>query len=112
MFTAELRRTPSGPKKFVVVINGTRTIRFGQLGASDYTLHKDFDRMVRYLRRHARPEDFLRRGLRSLDDVRSSKEDWDDIFTAGFWSRWLLWSRPGLKAAKAFMARRFGIRFV
>lgn len=112
MLHARLRRTPEGPKKFVVVLeDGTgnqRTIRFGQLGASDYTIHKDYERMLRYLHRHSYPEDWRHR---SVDNVRSTREDWSDPYTAGFWSRWLLWSRPSLRQAKDVITRRFGITF-
>jgi hypothetical protein len=110
---ARLRRTPDGPKKFVVVLEDSRqqhhTIRFGQLGASDYTIHKDYDRMLRYLHRHSYPEDW--RGSKRPDGVVSTREDWDDPFHAGFWSRWLLWSRPTLREAKELITRKFGIRF-
>ena len=34
------------------------------------------------------------------------------IKTAGFWSRWLLWSKPSMKEAKTLMSKKFGIRFI
>ena len=34
--------------KYDAVINGTKTVSFGQKGASDYTKHKDTDRKERY----------------------------------------------------------------
>ena len=39
-------------KKFDAVIDGKKTISFGQHGASDYTKHKDNDRKNRYIDRH------------------------------------------------------------
>ena len=60
--------------------DGTK-VRFGRSGYSDYTIHKDPVRMQRYLARH------------------SARENWRDPKTAGFWSRWLLWSEPSLRAA-------------
>ena len=33
-------------------INGTKTISFGQKGASDYTKHKDPQRTTNYINRH------------------------------------------------------------
>jgi len=32
--------------------------------------------------------------------------------TAGFWSRWLLWSKPTLSGAKKFMEKKFNIKIV
>jgi hypothetical protein len=54
--------------------NGVKTVRFGAVGYSDYTVHKDRERRRRYIARHG-----------------MGREDWSDPNTAGFWSRWLLW---------------------
>lgn len=87
------RLGPKDPKKYQVVI-GSRTIKFGAKGYSDYTIHKDRERMVRYLIRH------------------KSRENWSDPMTPGFWSRWLLWSEPSLKNAKSLIKRKFGLLVV
>ena len=58
-------------------------VRFGLAGFSDYTIHKDAERMHRYLVRHRKRENWTRSGGK----------------TAGFWSRWLLWSEPSFKKA-------------
>lgn len=44
----------------------------------------------------------------------SDKEQWllGGVATAGFWSRWYLWSQPTIEEARTFMSRRFGITFV
>ena len=39
-------------KKFEALIDGKKTIHFGQKNASDYTVHKDEERKKRYLQRH------------------------------------------------------------
>ena len=39
-------------KKFEALIDGEKTIHFGQKNASDYTIHKDEERKKRYLQRH------------------------------------------------------------
>lgn len=111
-----ITRSPNRLKKFRATIwngNGTRStsVDFGQAGASDYTLHKDFDRMVRYVMRHSHPDDFI--GLRNIERVNSTKERWgvDGIRTAGFWSRWLLWSKPSLRGAVRNIHSKFrGVR--
>ena len=41
----------------------------------------------------------------------SKTEDWtaDGFLTAGFWSRWLLWSHPTLPDSIRFIKKKFGI---
>lgn len=62
-------------KKYMVKI-GNHVIHFGAAGYDDYTTHHDDRRKANYIQRH------------------QAREDWDDYFTAGFWSRWLLWNKP------------------
>lgn len=88
--------TRSGKKWMVTIFytDGRRkTVHFGAEGYDDYTMHKDPDRMSLYVSRH------------------SSKEDWtkSGIETAGFWSRWILWSKPSLTAAIKFTKDKFGL---
>ena len=69
----------------------TKTVSFGQAGASDYTIHKDKDRMMRYILRHKEREDWTSEGNE----------------TAGFYSRWILWNLPSLRASVADTNTRF-----
>ena len=39
-------------KNYQAVIDGKKTVHFGQAGASDMTQHKDKDRKQRYIDRH------------------------------------------------------------
>lgn len=84
-------------KKYTVVVVGDdgrrRTIRFGAAGMSDYTKHRDPARKRAYVRRHARRENWTASGIR----------------TAGFWARWVLWSKPTIAASVASLSRRFGV---
>jgi hypothetical protein len=70
------------------------TVQFGARGYQDYTQHGDAQRRARYLTRHR------------------ARESWGaaGIGTAGFWSRWLLWNRPTVRASAADISRRFGVR--
>ena len=68
------------------------SIQFGAKGMSDFTIHKDKKRKERYIKRH------------------QANEDWNDPLTAGFWSRWLLWNKPTLKASINDMEKRFDIK--
>lgn len=91
-----LKKSTNPNKKYMVYVDPPgRTIHFGAAGMSDYTKHKDKERMARYNARH------------------KSSENWgaSGITTAGFWSKWLLWNKPSLSASKASMSKRFGITF-
>ena len=71
-----------------------KTIQFGAAGMTDFILSKgDKERKERYIKRHS-----------------GMGEDWNDPLTAGFWSRWLLWNKPTLKASIKDMEKRFDIK--
>ena len=89
-----LKKSPNIKKKFRVVFADGKYVDFGAKGYSDYTIHKDPKRMKRYLQRHRSRENWTKSG----------------IDTAGFWSRWLLWSEPSLPKAKTFMEKKFQIK--
>jgi hypothetical protein len=75
-------------KKWMVTTPTGRTIHFGAAGYEDYTMHGDLMRARDYVRRHA------------------AREDWSDPETAGYWSRWLLWDKPSIRAAVAAIRQR------
>ena len=87
----------NGEKKYKVTIihsNGTKkTVQFGAKGYSDYTKHKDKERMGRYDARHKRKENWTKSGINS----------------AGFWAKWILWNKPSLSASISSTASKFGI---
>jgi len=90
-----LTKNPDKIKKFKVTLPDGRSVKFGARGYSDYTIHGDEDRMKRYLTRHRSRENWTKSG----------------IDTAGFWSRWLLWSEPSLEGAKKRIEKKFNITF-
>ena len=94
-YTFELFKSDSPNKKYKVIIyeNGIKkkTIHFGSAGMSDYTIHKDDERKLRYIKRHSNNENWSKSG----------------IFTAGFWSRWMLWNLSTLQASYNDIKRRF-----
>jgi hypothetical protein len=69
------------PKKWVAIFPDGKRVSFGAAGYQDYTMHKDPARQRRYITRHEK------------------HENWSDPRTAGFWSRWLLWSKPSFNEA-------------
>lgn len=55
-----------------------KRIHFGAKGYEDYTIHKDEERKQKYLKRH------------------SVRENFNNPYTAGALSRWILWNKPTL----------------
>jgi len=69
-------KSSSNPnKKYDAIIDGKKTIPFGQKNASDYTKNKDDERKERYINRHKK------------------NENWNDPKTAGFYSKNILWNK-------------------
>lgn len=83
-------------KKFTAIFdcpkcNKTKVIHFGAKGMSDYTIHKDEERMKRYLNRH------------------KANEDWNNPLTAGALSRWILWNKPSYEESVKDFIDRFNL---
>ena len=91
-----VKRAVNGVHKFTAVFPDGAKVNFGRQGYSDYTKHKDKERMERYLTRHRSRENWTRSGAH----------------TAGFWSRWLLWSSPSLLGAKRKTEKVLGKKIV
>ena len=115
----KLIKSPKSDKKFRVISPDNKTVDFGAKGYSDYTLHKNPLRMRLYVGRHGGiiPQ-YLKNELnknkihsKMMNVSSSTKEDWSKsgIMTAGFWSRWLLWSDPNIEKAKNIITKKFKI---
>jgi hypothetical protein len=94
-----LTKSPKYNKKFRVTFEDKSFVDFGARGYSDYTIHKNPNRMQSYIKRHG---------------SKASRENWTKtgIKTAGFWSRWLLWSFPTLDNSKKYIENKFQIKIV
>lgn len=68
-----------------------KTTHFGARGYSDYTIHKDNARKERYIARHKK------------------REKWDDMFSAGALSRWILWNNKNLKSSIKDYKKKFSL---
>jgi len=79
-------------KKWTVRFPDGKQVSFGDPDYQDYTQHHDVKRKTLYINRHR------------------SREDWNNIYTAGFWSRWLLWNKPSLNSSISDIEHRFNVR--
>ena len=97
MRLVSLTKSSQAAKKYTAVFStdagGTKTVHFGAEGYLDYTQHGDPKRKELYIQRHAA----------------TGREQWDNIHTAGFWSRWLLWDQPTLQEAINKIEKKFKI---
>ena len=78
-------------KKYDARIDGSKTVSFGEKGASDFTKHKDTERKNRYIDRHKKNENWNASGAKA----------------AGFYSKHVLWNKPTLKASIDDINKRF-----
>jgi len=95
-----IEESPNKEKKLVAYFYDKdgkkfRTVHFGARGMSDFTQHKDPDRMKNYLARHG-----------------GMGEDWKDPMTAGALSRWILWGKPSLRESFNDFKKRFKLEGV
>ena len=99
-YTAYLQKSKNPNKKYTVIIfkddSKIKTVHFGASAYSDYTKHHDEDRMKLYVSRHKSRENWTKSG----------------ITTAGFWSKWILWSKPSLAEAIKFASKKFNIKII
>lgn len=80
--------SPKPQKKYMVQIDG-KIIHFGDSRYSDFLMNQDPERKKRYLARHF------------------PRENWNDIYTPAFWSRWLLWNEPTMEESLKDIEKRF-----
>lgn len=78
-------------KKFYIITNDNKKVYFGAAGMSDFTIHKDPVRKLKYVVRHQTRENWTKTG----------------IDTPGFWSRWYLWNKPTLQASYDDIKKKF-----
>jgi len=109
----KVKKEPKSSKyKFSAFLPNGKRVRFGASGYSDFTLHGDPERVKRYLKRHGAVG---KPNITNLFKIKkSSKENWSPrgVATAGFWSRWLLWSYPTLERSAQKISQILGERIV
>ena len=90
----QLFKSDKKDKRFKIILGDGSVVHFGDQRYQNYTMHRDSDRKRLYIIRHQK------------------NEDWDDIKTPAFWSRWLLWNLPTLSQSIRDVEQRFGIKIV
>ena len=85
-----LQKSSNPKKKYDAYIEGKK-VSFGATGYSDFTQHKNEERKKNYIARH------------------KPNQNWNDLTTAGAWSRWLTWEKKTIPEAIKNMERKFNI---
>ena len=70
-----------------------KTIHFGDKRYDDFTTHKDMKRKQRYLNRHIK------------------NEDWNNFYTPGSLSRYILWNKPTIKDSLENFKNKFHLKY-
>ncbi len=87
-------KSTSKNKRFMVILGDGSVVHFGDDRYQIFTMHKDQNRKRLYNIRHTK------------------NENWIDITTPAFWSRWTLWNSPSLAASIRDTEKRFGIKII
>lgn len=69
-----------------------KSTSFGAYGMSDYTIHNDSKRKALYIGRHKK------------------RENWNDMYSAGALSRWILWNKTTLKGSLDSYLKKFKLK--
>jgi len=69
-------------------------LHFGNRNYQDYTTHHDAVRKKNYIARH------------------SKNENWENIYSKGMWSRYLLWEKKSLQEAIDFIEKKFKMKII
>jgi hypothetical protein len=96
MKSVEIKKSTRTGKKLMAIFydddKKVKTLHFGAVGYSDYTIHKDEARRQRYIDRHRK------------------SEDWENPMTAGTLALYILWSKPTISAGIADYKKKFGFK--
>lgn len=91
-----LSKSTRKEKKWQIKFKNGKVVHFGAEGYLDYTQHGDPKRKELYIQRHEA----------------TGNEQWGNIQTAGFWSRWLLWEEPSIQSAINKIEKKFKIKII
>jgi hypothetical protein len=95
MLKVIITESPDSKKRYrIYFIKEYTYIDIGSSMYENYTIHNDKERKRLYLLRH------------------SKNEDWNDVYSKGFWARWLLWNETTIKKSINFIQNKFKIKIV
>ena len=78
-------------KKYMAMFKDGKVVHFGDTRYEDFTVHKDEERKRLYLLRHKK------------------NEDWNNPYSAGSLSRYILWNKPTIIASVEDFKKKFNL---
>jgi len=78
-------------KKYMAMFKDGKVVHFGDTRYEDFTVHKDEERKRLYLLRHKK------------------NEDWNNPYSAGSLSRYILWNKPTINDSVEDFKKRFNL---
>ena len=78
-------------KKYMAMFKDGKVVHFGDTRYEDFTVHKDEERKRLYLLRHKK------------------NEGWNNPYSAGSLSRYILWNKPTIIASVEDFKKRFNL---
>jgi len=87
-----IEKSEKKTKKLKATFGNGKVVHFGSAGSSTFIDSKDEKKKAAYLSRHEK------------------NEDWNDPYSPGALSRWLLWNKTTLSASHADYMRRFATK--
>lgn len=93
-----LKKANDGKHKYIASLLNEETgrinnIKFGDINYDDYTTHNDISRKMQYEMRHISRENWTKNG----------------ILTKGFWSKWILWTKPSVSEALSHVIKLYNL---
>lgn len=97
MVYIQLNKSTNQNKKYMAIFYNEerkkiKTIHFGASGMSDFTIHKDEERKIRYIARH------------------SANENFNNYMSAGSLSRWILWNKTTISTSYNDYIKKFNLK--
>ena len=80
----------------VIKYNKTHLIHFGAKNYSDYTIY--------YKKLGKQEADKKKNAYIARHKV---NENWNNPLTAGFWSRWIIWSKPTIQQSLNYVLKKY-----
>ena len=78
-------------KKYMAMFKDGKVVHFGDTRYEDFTVHKDEERKRLYLLRHKK------------------NEDWNNPYSAGSLSRYILWNKPTINDSVEDFKKKFNL---
>ena len=96
MITVQIKPSHTANKKLTAIFfkdgKQFKAVHFGDKRGSQYPTHRDEIKKQNYIKRH------------------KVREDWEDPYSRGALSRWILWNKPTLKASILDYKKRFNFK--